>query len=121
MGPCARGIALFAIVLLRGSIAVADDQPELLERAIEHDLDTIESGVLAPPGSSADLFRPGRELRITGRRLDTLKTWTPQDESIPVLERHLDRLERPLPTKRPPPVDRDPLPPRRSIVDFGRP
>jgi hypothetical protein len=106
------------LLAIPGAAGSAEDQVELLERAIEYELDVTEGRALAPPRGSADLFQPGRQLRITGRRLDTLKTLAPQNEAIPLFERQLDRLQRPLSTGRPPPVQRDPLPPRRGIADF---
>lgn len=127
-------VGLLVATLIQSSVGLADDpfgladdraattedQVELLERAIEDQLDITEGRALAPSKSSVDPFQTGRELAITGRRLDTLKTWQPQNQTVPLLERQLDRAQRPLSTGRPPPVQRDPLPPSRRLGAFSR-
>jgi hypothetical protein len=117
----ARSIMLAALPLLL-TLSAAGPAQELspLARSIESDLDRLESRPVTPDielesdriqrtprerGRAARLFPPtelrsaqdiarSSDLRAARQDLRTLKTRDPDDPSIPLLERQLDRIDR---------------------------
>ncbi|MGI9433764.1 MAG: hypothetical protein ACR2Q4_02860 [Geminicoccaceae bacterium] len=64
---------------------------------LDHQLDNIESRTLQRPtgqGRTSDLL-VRQDLRVSEQRMKTLKTRTPRDTRLPLLERQLDRAQRP--------------------------
>jgi hypothetical protein len=72
-----------------------DRQLRDAERGIEHDLSLEQSRVNARSTSAIQERQTARDVQLSGQRLDTLKTRAPQQRSIPLLERRLDRVSRP--------------------------
>jgi hypothetical protein len=72
-------------------------------RGIEHDLSLEQSRVDARSTSALQRRQTQRDVQLSGQRLNTLKTTAPQQRSIPLLERKLDRVSRPTGT-----LSRDP-------------
>lgn len=71
------------------------EEPVDEERIIEHRLDTTQSRVLRDSDRPIERSQVERGLDAAEQRLRSLKTRAPQAESIPLLERQLDRLNRP--------------------------
>jgi hypothetical protein len=64
-------------------------------RGIEHELSLEQSRVNARSASALQRRQTTRDIALTGQNLNTLKTAAPQQRSIPLLERRLDRVSRP--------------------------
>jgi hypothetical protein len=64
-------------------------------RGIEHDLSLEQSRVNARSTSAIQQRQTARDIQLSGQNLNTLKTEAPQQRSIPLLERRLDRVSRP--------------------------
>jgi hypothetical protein len=64
-------------------------------RGIEHDLSLEQSRVNARSTSAIQQRQTARDIQLSGQNLNTLKTAAPQQRSIPLLERRLDRVSRP--------------------------
>lgn len=64
-------------------------------RGIEHELNLEQSRVNARSTSEIQRRQTERDVQLSGQRLNTLKTEAPQQRSIPLLERRLDRVSRP--------------------------
>jgi hypothetical protein len=64
-------------------------------RGIEHELSLEQSRVNAHSTSAIQERQTARDVQLSGQRLNTLKTQAPQQRSIPLLERRLDRVSRP--------------------------
>jgi hypothetical protein len=88
--------------------AILDDEPRLSSplaldvdrqlraaRDIEHELSLEQSRVNARSTSNIQRRQTARDVQLSGQRLNTLKTEAPQERSIPLLERRLDRVSRP--------------------------
>ncbi len=65
------------------------------ERIIEHQLDTTESRVLRRSQRPIEQEQLKRDLGAAGQDLSTFKTQHPNAAATPLLERQLDRLNRP--------------------------
>lgn len=72
-----------------------DGDARLLERRLEHDLERLPSRTVARPEGKIPERRLGRDLDASEQRLRTLKTRRPNASSLPLLERRLERLQRP--------------------------
>ncbi len=92
------GAAVLAV--LAGSTAQAGD-PQDLPNVIEHQLDTAESRTLAPPMTPGSEVLIRRDRQVTGQNLGTLKTLSPNQPAVPLLERQYDRSLRPTGISRP--------------------
>jgi hypothetical protein len=88
--------------------AILDDEPRLSSplaldvdrqlrtaRGIEHELSLEQSRVNARSTSGIQERRTARDAQLSEQRLNTFKTETPRARSIPLLERRLDRVNRP--------------------------
>jgi hypothetical protein len=88
--------------------AILDDEPRLTSplaldvdrqlrtaRGIEHELSLEQSRVNARSASDIQRRQTRRDVQLSGQRLNTLKTQSPQTTAIPLLERRLDRVRRP--------------------------
>jgi hypothetical protein len=64
-------------------------------RDIDHQLNLEQSRVNARSTSAIQERQTARDISLTGQNLNTLKTAAPQQRSIPLLERKLDRVSRP--------------------------
>ena len=64
-------------------------------RDIEHQLSLEQSRVNARSTSAIQQRQTARDIQLSGQNLNTLKTAAPQQRSIPLLERRLDRVSRP--------------------------
>jgi hypothetical protein len=64
-------------------------------RDIDLQLDLEQSRVNARSTSAIQQRQTARDIALTGQNLNTLKTTAPQQRSIPLLERKLDRVSRP--------------------------
>lgn len=64
-------------------------------RGIEHELSLEQSRTNARSASELQRRQTQRDVQVSGQRLNTLKTTEPQQRSIPLLERRLDRVSRP--------------------------
>jgi hypothetical protein len=64
-------------------------------RDIGHELSLEQSRVNAHSTSAIQERQTARDVQLSGQRLNTLKTQAPQQRSIPLLERKLDRVSRP--------------------------
>ena len=64
-------------------------------RGIEHNLSLEQSRVNARSTSVIQRRQTTRDIAVNGQNLNTLKTAAPQQRSIPLLERRLDRVSRP--------------------------
>ena len=64
-------------------------------RDIEHELSLEQSRVNARSTSAIQQRQTARDIQLSGQNLNTLKTAAPQQRSIPLLERRLDRVSRP--------------------------
>jgi hypothetical protein len=92
-----RGPLWLALAVLLGpGCAGAGEPVSKPALVIEQELDRAESHAVAPRGTPhvSDLLR-AQDMRITEQRLRTLQTRTPRSADLPVLERQLDRLQRP--------------------------
>lgn len=88
----ALGIGLLGIVLCSASVA---EDADTEERIIELQLDTTQSRVLRDSERPLERSQVRRDLGASEQRLRSLKTRQPDAGSIPLLERQLDRLNRP--------------------------
>jgi len=92
--------------LLGGVLNVASPLTEDIEnelRILEHRLDTTESRVLRRSERPLERSEVERDLGASEQRLRSLKTREPNLEGVPVLERQLDRLNRPPTIRQPNP------------------
>jgi hypothetical protein len=64
-------------------------------RDIDRQLSLEQSRVNARSTSAIQGRQTARDIALTGQNLNTLKTAAPQQRSIPLLERRLDRASRP--------------------------
>jgi hypothetical protein len=74
---------------------LAQEIDRQLARDIEHELSLEQSRVLSRSATPAQRQQTTRDIGVTRRNLDTLKTRVPQANPIPLLERKLDRVSRP--------------------------
>jgi len=84
-----------AINLFRPHRVPPDDPTEHLERRLEHDFGRLPSRNLTRPERTVPERRLRRDLEVGEQRLRTLKTRRPNAGATPLLERRLDRLQRP--------------------------
>lgn len=88
-------IGVFLALAMIGLPALAE-QPVKQEDILAHQLNHLESRVIQPQRRTPrtrDLLID-QDLRISEQRLKTLKTKTPRNAKIPLLERQLDRVRR---------------------------
>jgi hypothetical protein len=81
--------------LRRSPLALDIDRQLDAARGIEHNLSLEQSRVNARSTSAIQRRQTTRDIAVTGQNLNTLKTAAPQQRSIPLLERRLDRVSRP--------------------------
>jgi len=99
----ALGLCLLGTMLGPAPLLAEDVETE--ERIIEHKLDTTQSRVLRDSERPIERFQVERDLGASEQRLRSFKTRQPGAESIPPLERQLDRLNRPARIRAPEPPD----------------
>ena len=80
---------------LSSPLALDVDRQLRTTRNIEHDLSLEQSWVNARSASAIQRRQTARDVQLSGQRLNTFKTQSPQAEPIPLLERRLDRVNRP--------------------------
>ena len=80
---------------LTSPLALDVDRQLRTARGIEHELSLEQSRVNARSASEIQRRQTRRDVQLSGQRLNTFKTQSPQAESIPLLERRLDRVSRP--------------------------
>ena len=97
----ALGLCLVGTLL--GPASLAADDVETEERIIEHKLDTTQSRVLRNSERPIERFQVERDIGASEQRLRSFKTRQPGAESVPPLERQLDRLNRPARIRPPQP------------------
>jgi hypothetical protein len=81
--------------LPRSPLALDIDRQLDAARDIEHELNLEQSRVNARSTSAIQRRQTARDVQLSGQNLNTLKTAAPQQRSIPLLERKLDRVSRP--------------------------
>jgi hypothetical protein len=81
--------------LPRSPLALDIDRQLDAARGIEHELNLEQSRVNARSSSAIQRRQTARDIQLSGQNLNTLKTAAPQQRSIPMLERKLDRVSRP--------------------------
>jgi hypothetical protein len=81
--------------LRRSPLALDIDRQLDAARGIEHELNLEQSRVNARSSSAIQRRQTARDIQLSGQNLNTLKTAAPQQRSIPMLERKLDRVSRP--------------------------
>jgi hypothetical protein len=81
--------------LPRSPLALDIDRQLDAARGIDHQLNLEQSRVNARSTSGIQQRQTARDIALTGQNLNTLKTAAPQQRSIPILERRLDRVSRP--------------------------
>ena len=81
--------------LPRSPLALDIDRQLDAARDIEHELSLEQSRVNARSTSAIQRRQTARDIQLSGQNLNTLKTAAPQQRSIPLLERRLDRVSRP--------------------------
>jgi hypothetical protein len=104
MRPFRRALALGVVGALLGPaplLLVADDDIQTEERIIEQQLDNAQSRVLRNSPRPIERNQLNRDLGASEQRLRTLKTRAPRAEAVPLLERQLDRLNRPARVRSP--------------------
>jgi hypothetical protein len=89
----ALGFALVGALL--GPAGLLADDVATEERIIQHQLDTTQSRVLRDSARPLERSQVTRDLDASEQRLRSLKTRRPNAEATPLLERQLDRLNRP--------------------------
>jgi hypothetical protein len=99
----ALGLCLVGTMLGPASVWAEDVETE--ERIIEHELDTTQSRVLRNSERPIERSQAERDLEASEQRLRSFKSRQPGAESVPPLERQLDRLNRPARIRPPPPPD----------------
>lgn len=101
---CATAVAqdreLLGVILeeeprLRSPLAQDIDRQLRTARGIEHELSLEQSRVNARSASELQRRQTRRDVAVSEQRLRTFKTTEPQQRSIPLLERRLDRVSRP--------------------------
>jgi N-acetylmuramoyl-L-alanine amidase len=80
---------------LRSPLAADIDRQLRTSRDIEHELSLEQSRVNARSASALQHRQTSRDVQLSEQRLNTLKTGEPRARSIPLLERRLDRVQRP--------------------------
>jgi hypothetical protein len=80
---------------LSSPLALDVDRQVRAARGIEHDLSLEQSRVNARSTSGIQQRQTARDIQLSGQNLNTLKTEAPRQRSIPLLERRLDRVNRP--------------------------
>jgi hypothetical protein len=80
---------------LRSPLAAEIDRELRTSRNIEHELNLEQSRVNARSASALQRRQTSRDVQLSEQRLNTLKTEEPRARSIPLLERRLDRVQRP--------------------------
>ena len=78
-----------------------DEDIETEERILEQQLDSAQSRVLRNSPRPIERSQLNRDLGASEQRLRSLKTREPGAESVPLLERQLDRLNRPARVRSP--------------------
>ena len=81
--------------LPRSPLALDIDRRLDAARDIDHSLNLEQSRVNARSTSAIQQRQTARDIQLSGQNLNTLKTAAPQQRSIPLLERRLDRVSRP--------------------------
>jgi hypothetical protein len=81
--------------LPRSPLALDIDRRLDAARDIDHSLNLEQSRVNARSTSAIQRRQTARDVQLSGQNLNTLKTMAPQQRSIPLLERKLDRVSRP--------------------------
>ena len=76
-------------------LAADIDRQLRTERRIEHELSLEQSRVNARSASALQRRQASRDVQVSEQRLRSFKTASPQEPSIPLLERRLDRVSRP--------------------------
>jgi hypothetical protein len=81
--------------LPRSPLALDIDRRLDAARDVERELNLEQSRVNARSTSAIQRRQTARDIQLSGHNLNTLKTAAPQQRSIPLLERKLDRVSRP--------------------------
>lgn len=97
---CSRPLSL-AILLIALRVGAADaEQSTVAEGVLNNRLNNLESQAIQRQGRSQsvlDLLNR-QDSRLAGQALNTLKTRSPRNTAIPLLDRKLDRSRRPVGT-----------------------
>jgi hypothetical protein len=104
MRPFRRALALGVVGALLGPaplLLAEDEDIQTEERIIEQQLDNAQSRVLRNSPRPIERSQLNRDLGASEQRLRTLKTREPRAEAVPLLERQLDRLNRPARVRSP--------------------
>ena len=94
-------IGLAGALLGPAPLLAEDEDIETEERVLEQQLDSAQSRVLRNSPRPIERSQLNRDLGASEQRLRSLKTREPGAESVPLLERQLDRLNRPARVRSP--------------------
>ena len=94
-------IGLAGALLGPAPLLAEDEDIETEERILEQQLDSAQSRVLRKSPRPIERSQLNRDLGASEQRLRSLKTREPGAASVPLLERQLDRLNRPARVRSP--------------------
>lgn len=97
----ALAIGLVGALLGPAPLLAEDEDIETEERVLEQQLDSAQSRVLRNSPRPIERSQLNRDLGASEQRLRSLKTREPGAASVPLLERQLDRLNRPARVRSP--------------------